>query len=355
MRLSWMALVTASILGVAAPSPAQLASKLIGKDINCINAKLQGHVVDYTHNHGADRRLPSNILGMTRDLYVYLPPGYTPARAYPVVLYLHTAFFDEHMFVSSDMLVQLDQMMAAGTFPHAIVACPDGLISGENSFNQPHSMYVNGVYGRFEDHLLHEVMPFLQANYSVRPEREAHALLGLSAGGMGAMSIGLRHREMFGTVATLAAPLNLRCWNCQEDYFADFDPATYRWRNDYDPEQIIGIFFCGLRKTRAKTYLDPVLGRDPGVLERTIQVNPADQIFRTNLRPGEMSLYINCGTEDNFNFDAQAASFAWLAAQQGVAVTHQSVPGGKHDATYFRSQHVPAYQWLAGHILPPTP
>ena len=60
-----------------------------------LNGKLRGRVVDYTHNHGADRRLYSPILGRPRDLYVYLPPGYDPSVAYPLILFLHGADVDE--------------------------------------------------------------------------------------------------------------------------------------------------------------------------------------------------------------------------------------------------------------------
>jgi len=347
--LPW--LVLACLLSVAAPAGA--AKHVLNHiDLKDVNAKLHGHVVDFTHNHGADLRIHSNVLGMKRDMYVYLPPGYDPRRAYPLVLYLHSAFFDEHAFIALDLLAQLDQLIVQGTFPPVIVACPDGMIGGENNWKSPHSIYLNGVYGRFEDHVLYEVVPFLHANFSIRPEPSAHALLGISAGGLGAMSIALRHRDMFGAVATLGSPLNMRYWNCLNDYRADFDPATYRWRTHYDPDEIIGIFCHGLWKTQAKTYVRPVLGDDPGVIERTIAINPADLIFLTNLQPGQLAMYVNYGTEDNFNFDAQGASFAWLAAQRGVAVTVQPVPGAQHDIAYFRANHLPAYLWLATQLAP---
>jgi hypothetical protein len=51
-------------------------------NLDRLNQKLQGKVVDYTQNHGADRRIVSPILGRPRDLYVYLPPGYDPSVAY---------------------------------------------------------------------------------------------------------------------------------------------------------------------------------------------------------------------------------------------------------------------------------
>ena len=44
-------------------------------NLDHLNQKLQGKVVNYTQNHGADRRIVSSILGRPRYLYVYLPPG----------------------------------------------------------------------------------------------------------------------------------------------------------------------------------------------------------------------------------------------------------------------------------------
>ena len=43
--------------------------------------------------------------------------------------------------------------------------------------------------------------------YAVRPQREAHGLLGASAGSYGVMGLALKRRDLFGAVAALAAPL----------------------------------------------------------------------------------------------------------------------------------------------------
>ncbi len=316
-----------------------------------LNRKLCGRVVDHTQNHGRDWRIFSPILCMPRDLYVYLPPGYNPEMSYPLILFLHGADVDEHDFLDPGDLEALDRAMARGEMPLAVIAAPDGTYRGLNRVISVHSLWVNGLGGRFEDHIVHEVVPFVTQTYSIRPEREAHALLGISAGGYGAMAIALKHRDLFGVVATLAGPLNMRYDNCQGRYGDDFNPATFRMRLDYNPNMIIARYFFDLVTRRVKTYFRPVYGDDPGLIARVMRDNPADLLDSTNLRPGELAIYVNYPELDHYNFDAQDLSFVWLAARRGVHVDVTEVLGAGHNLAYIEDQEPVAYQWIGRHIL----
>lgn len=339
------------VAGLSRPARAQVMSLA---SLDRLNRRIAGCVVDYTHNHGQDRRIFSPILGRPRDLYVYLPPGYSPKNAYPLVLYLHTGTVDENLFVGSNYVIQLDQMIQRGEFPPVVVACPDGGIEGENQIRGAHSFYVNGCRGRFQDHLVQEVVPFLTGCYSIRPEREAHAVFGLSAGGFGALSLAIKYRPYFGAVVTMGAPANMRYCTCNGDCLADFDPATYRWIDCYNPNQVVGRFYCGLKPVHASRYITPVFGTGQAAHDRITRENPADLLFTTDLQPGQLDIYLHLPGQDNYNFDDQGKSFAWLAAQKGVAVTLESDPNGHHNLPYFRANHAAAYRWLSHHLLPPV-
>jgi S-formylglutathione hydrolase FrmB len=336
----------------ACPAEAQLFELV---SLKHLNTKLNGRVVDYTHNHGADRRLYSPILGRPRDLYVYLPPGYDPSVAYPLILFLHGADVDEHDFLDPGDLKALDALMSRGEMPPTIIAAPDGTYEGANLLNSTHSLWINGLGGRFEDHIVDEVVPFLMQTYSIRPERRGHGLLGISAGGYGAMAIALKHRDLFGAVATLAGPLNMLYDNVQGSYRAEFNPADYRERTEYEPDMIIARFYLGFLRRRVKTFLGPVYGTGPDVIARVARDNPANLIASTDLRPGELDIYVNYGGRDNYNFDSQDQSFAWLAARRGVAVELTCVPGAYHDLPYFEGAEPPAFHWLGQHLLPSAP
>jgi S-formylglutathione hydrolase FrmB len=339
------------VLTLASPARAQYLSHV---NLDKVNRRLAGNVVDFTQNHGADRRIFSPILGRPRDMYVYLPPGYDPKCSYPLIVYLHLANVDEHYFAGSKLLTNLDDLIVAGKCPPVVVACPDGSYGGSDLFCEPHSLWVNGNGGRFEDHLLQEVIPFLKSNFAIRPEREALALLGTSAGGYGAMSLAIRYRDRIGAVATLGSPLNMRYATAHHDYFEDFDPATFRWNTQYDPDAVIAVFYHGLDRVRARRYIGPVFGDSDNIPSQIMNTNPADVLLSTNLRSGELAIFVHYAGGDEYNFDAQGESFAWLAAQRGIEITLVKDPDAQHNARYFRDALPCAFIWLGQHLLPPT-
>jgi pimeloyl-ACP methyl ester carboxylesterase len=346
-----VALVLVVIATSALPAHGQVRGPAA---IDRLNRRLAGTVVDYTHNTGHDHRLYSPILGMPRDLYVYLPPGYTPERSYSLIIYLHGAFGDEERFLNVRRLPYIEDLIVSGCIPPVIIACPDGTCCGNHKHNAYHSFFINGGVGRFEDHMIEEVIPFLMRTFSIRAERQAHALMGASAGGFGAMNLAIKHRDLFGSVASLAGGINLRYYNCDRNYLEDFDPETYRWQDHYDPKAIVGLYACGLIRVPVGTFLTPVFGTGPGVLERIARENPADLLFTTNLQPGELAMYVDYGSRDNINLDAQSASFAWLAQQKGLEVTVFCDPGARHSRKYITAAQKRAYTWLGQRILPPT-
>ena len=74
----------------------------------------------------------------------------------------------------------------------------------------------------------------------------------------------------------------------------------------------------------------------------------------TDLRPGELAIYINYPGRDNYNFDAQDQSFAWLAARRGIAVDLIEIPGAQHNLCYIQRAEPPAFLWLGRHTLAPV-
>ena len=146
MRRSVVAAFALWVLALSGtPARAQLFNLV---NLDHLNSKLSGRLVDHTRNHGADRQQSSSILGKPRDLYVYLPPGYNPAIAYPLIVFLHGADIDEHHFLDPNDMKRLDRMMSSGQLPPMIIAAPDGTYEGVNHITATHSLWVNGLGGR---------------------------------------------------------------------------------------------------------------------------------------------------------------------------------------------------------------
>ena len=347
----WLMAVFA--LGVALAPGVATAQVFDLTSLRRVNARLAGHVDDYTHNHGHNRRNYSPILGMGRDLYVYVPPGYQPGRAYPLIVYFHSADLDEHSLIGEGIIEELDAMIVRGECPPVVVACPDGNDSGQNWIASRHSLFVNGDYGRFEDHVMAEVIPFVQQHYSIQPDRAGHALLGASAGGYGSLSLAIKHRDFFSKSATLSSPVNLRYSNVDGEYRQPFDPATYRWLQCYDSRTLIATFAGGLLRKRAGKVLTPVYGDGPDTLTRITRDNPADLLFTSGIRPGELDILLQFGDRDEYNFNSHNRSFAWLAAGRGIAVETVANPDGRHNLAYFKEHHKDAFRWLARRLPPP--
>jgi enterochelin esterase-like enzyme len=186
------AILVLLICSIAASAQAQQQQF---RSVRLINEKLAGRIDDYTHNHCEDNRIYSSLLGRKQDVYVYVPPGYDPSRGYPLVLWLHGSFGDEHAFLDTAQLVWLDEQIRSGCIPPMIVACADGICTGRNCMLAPHSFYANGCCGAFETNLVSEVLTFVQSRYAVCPARGHHALVGVSAGGSGAMRIAMKYRH----------------------------------------------------------------------------------------------------------------------------------------------------------------
>jgi hypothetical protein len=315
-------------------------------DLQAVNAKLAGTVVDHTHNHGADRRIWSAALCQPRDLYVYLPPAFDPCLRYPLVLWLHPFMEDEQTFL--DWLVEcIDRDIVLGRLPPLIVAAPDGSLSGNPSMFSAGSFFINSKAGNFEDYVMQDVLGFVCSQYPIRPEREAHVLAGGSMGGFAAFNLGMKYQRCFKYVIGIFPPLNLRWVDCHGRYMADFDPCCWGWRQTADRGcEVIGRFYCGLIKIRLKRLIDPLFGRGPQAVAALARENPIEMIDRFGLQNGQLDMYVAYAGLDEFNIDAQVESFLFFAKRRGLCVAVGYEPNGRHNQKTAQRLYPGIINWL---------
>lgn len=152
---------------------------------------------------------PSPSLGGTLPAVVYLPAGYgTTTRRYPVIYLLHGLPASPQTYTESGFVASV---VGNGSRP-AIVVAPQGARS-ENSDPE----YLNG--GPAENWpraFASDLTQCIDAQFQTIAERSGRALIGFSAGGFGAMNIGLRHLSTYGAVES---------WS---GYFEATDPSGLR-------------------------------------------------------------------------------------------------------------------------------
>lgn len=329
-------------LGLLAPS-AHADGLIFPSELDRVNRCLHGQIVDFTHNHGKDRRIWSEALCAKRDLYVYLPPNYDPAKKYPFAIFLHGAGQDEQFFAKS-LAKDFDAAIVQGQLPPLILAVPDGSQRGRPSFLRIATFFANTDAGRYEDYVMEDVWNFMMKNFSICPEREAHTLIGASMGGTAAFTLAIKHKDRVKIALGFMPALNLRWVDCHDCYNAPFDPNCWGWRERAHPFEVIGRP-KGILKIRFHNLFGPLIGNGPEAAAKLIRFNPIEVMDQYNLKPGELDLYIAYGGKDELNIMAQVESFLYRAKERGVTVGVDYDPNGRHNEASARKLFPAALRW----------
>ncbi len=177
----------------------------------------------------------SKSLGTRRRMRVYTPPGYSTTRTYPVLYLLHgIGGTDTEWTQSCHANNVIDNLLAEGKIPSMVVIFPDGNSSrtvadleaaaarDRSGASQPPAGAPGAGAGRgrgmnmepwltpFENDLLKDIVPYIDAHYSVYTDRDHRALAGLSMGGGQTLNIGLVHPETFAYVGGFSSAPDTR-------------------------------------------------------------------------------------------------------------------------------------------------
>jgi enterochelin esterase-like enzyme len=154
----------------------------------------------------------SRVTGTRRKAIVYLPPGYSADKKYPVLYLLHGIGGDpkEWLNVGSPN-VTLDNLIADGKAVPMIVVLPNGRALADDSPGQnvftPEKV---AGFAAFERDLLEFLIPAVQAKYSTLNDREHRALAGLSMGGGQTLNFGFAHLDTFAWLGAFSSAPNTK-------------------------------------------------------------------------------------------------------------------------------------------------
>lgn len=134
--------------------------------------------------------LRGTVPGTIREGYVYLPPGFSESTRYPAVYLLHGMPGSPSEYLAGTQLADYaDVAISSGALRPFIAVMPAA---------GPRRQYNGEWAGRWEDGLVDETVPWVDASLPTIASPRERVIAGLSAGGYGAIDIALRHPDTFG-------------------------------------------------------------------------------------------------------------------------------------------------------------
>jgi enterochelin esterase family protein len=165
--------------------------------------------------HGEVRSLwyHSKVTGSLRRAIVYTPPGYDagPGKRYPALYLQHGAGEDERGWtIQGRANFILDNLIAAGRAVPMIVVMDKGYAETAGSPQAPAQSGRPGPprfdFRGFEEVLLTELIPKIDATYRTFSDREHRAMAGLSMGAMQTLQIAPAHSDTFAYIGAFSPP-----------------------------------------------------------------------------------------------------------------------------------------------------
>lgn len=169
----------------------------------------------------------SNVTGKERHFQVYTPPGYDAncCRRYPVLYLQHGSGEDEtgwHRQGHANFI--LDNLIAEGKATPMLIVMEKGYATRAGAQPTP-PQPGRGDGGAFEDVVIKDLIPLIDATFRTCAHREQRAIAGLSMGGGQALKIGLTHLDTFAVVASFSGVRDVDPKTAYNGVFAD--PAAF--------------------------------------------------------------------------------------------------------------------------------
>ncbi|WP_342648048.1 alpha/beta hydrolase family protein [Mucilaginibacter sp. CSA2-8R] len=141
----------------------------------------------------------SKIMNKSIRAVVILPNHYKKKEAYPVVYLLH-GFAGN----CTDWIKKVPSITHLSDSYHAIIVCPDGGFAG---------WYINSPVNKdwqYDTYVSKELVTYIDENYATIKNRTGRAITGLSMGGHGALSLAIRHQDVYGAAGSMSGGVDLR-------------------------------------------------------------------------------------------------------------------------------------------------
>jgi S-formylglutathione hydrolase FrmB len=307
------------------------------------------------------RVLAGNPLGdpHVRTVPVYLPPGYDDAaergRRYPVIHVLAGFTGSGRMLLNvtpfgEALDARLDRLIGSGKMKPCIVVMPDCLTAYGGS------QYINSrATGRYGDHLIKELVPYIDRRFRTLPGARHRAVAGKSSGGYGAIVHGMWHPDVFSAVACHSGDMAFEyCYQpgfpetvielekagSQRAWLRKFHAAKKKSPSMWSAWNTLGMASCYSPNPSAELGCDLPIDLwtgelIPRVWNKWLALDPVHMVSRHAKALKKLRLcFLDCGTRDQFYLYVGARIFAKRAREHGVRVVHEEFDDNHSDVSY---------------------
>ena len=226
---------------------------------------------DVPHGEIRERWYFSKTTEAWRRIFVYTPPGYDADRdaRFPVLYLQHGGGEDERGWPNQGRVgFIMDNLIAAKKAKPMLVVMEQGYARrpgdaapspgppraaapGQAPSPRPD---ISRMFSAFDDVMVKDLIPMIDATYRTKPDREHRAMAGLSMGGMQTFQITLKHLDLFASIGGFSG-------GGGGFGGGEFDPKTAHGGVMADPDAFnkkVRVLWLGIGTTEPQRMYDSV-------------------------------------------------------------------------------------------------
>ncbi len=177
------------------------------------------------HGRVTRQYFASSVTGKQEICLVYLPPAFDPQKHYPVLYLQHGYGENETGWIYQGHAGRIaDRLLHESRMEEMLIVMGNGMtrIEGTEEDRQRQSSLFTRV-------LLSDLIPFIEASYPVKTDRESRAMAGLSMGSYQTSLVTLSHPELFAYAGLFSGFLRAPWGEAESDRLALLDqPERFR-------------------------------------------------------------------------------------------------------------------------------
>ena len=296
--------------------------------------------------------LKGNPLGdpFIRECPVYLPPGYSSERHYPLLVDLAPYTSSGLARVawknfSKSIPERIETLILQDRIPPVIVAFPDCFTRlGGNQ-------YINSTaLGPYEDHVMQEIVPQIERSYPCGGDGK-RGVYGKSSGGYAALVYGMRHPDFWNAVACQSGDMGFELGYLYDmpqvlTTFASYDHSIQKFFESFEQndqprgEDIHLLMMFAMAATYdpspdPRDYLGirlPVNLKTMDIIrerwENWLKNDPLEMLdsHGENLKKLK-SLFIDCGAQDQYRLQFGARKFSKALLEKNIPHCYEEFQG----------------------------